>query len=194
MKQSKEKEQQKSRNQAQTGHQSTNYDQTQTRHRRTDNNNRQTQNLQHTKTVQYHQVPVDMMPHIVGREARNVVRMRNNYNVTIHYEPDGRTRITGNQQDIDNTIQDIESTIQRRRRDTGQYTGQQQPSISNNDTDRQMQRDRSRTPKQTGQTNDRRHSRSRSPITQRRSTSNHRGKEEGFDNRQRSSYRQPNTQ
>ena len=92
-----------------------------------------------------------MMPHIVGREARNVVRMRNNYNVTIHYEPDGRTRITGNQQDIDNTIQDIESTIQRRRRDTGQYTGQQQPSISNNDTDRQMQRDRSRTPKQTGQ-------------------------------------------
>ena len=154
MKQSKEKEQQKSQKRGQTRHQITNHDQTQTRHRRTDNNNRQTQNLQHTKKVQYHRVPVDMMPHIVGSEARNVVRMRNEYNVTIHYEPDGRTKITGSQQDVDNTIQDIESTIQKRRRDTGQYMGQQQPSISNSDTDRPMQRDRSRTPKQNGQTND----------------------------------------
>ena len=60
-----------------------------------------------------HQIPQDMMPHIVGKEAKNVKRMTAKHNVRIHYLEDGTIEITGKEQNTTKTIEDIETTIQK---------------------------------------------------------------------------------
>ena len=84
----------------------------QTDHTTKQTNNQQTKRTSRDMTTT-HQIPQDMMPHIVGKEAKNVKRMTAKHNVRIHYLEDGTIEITGKEQNTTKTIEDIETTIQK---------------------------------------------------------------------------------
>ena len=115
----------------------------QTDHTTKQTNNQQTKRVSRDMTTT-HQIPQDMMPHIVGKEAKNVKRMTAKHNIRIHYLEDGTIEITGREQNTTNTIEDIETTIQKVLDDREYYKNKRQKNTT--------------PPKTTG------HQRSRSPM------------------------------
>ena len=79
-------------------------------------------NDQRAPATKEYDAPVDMMPHIIGREGRNMKRMEEEHKVTIYYKRNGHITIRAEAHtNIDDTINDNESKIETITRETRLY-------------------------------------------------------------------------